>query len=262
MHPSSPKRRPALAEAVTRQAKSAVRRLVRQFGFDLVRLNPTSRTRIFREKKITLLLDVGANTGQYAQMVRANGYAGRIVSFEPLTDAFRELTRAASSDEAWQCKQIALGDMDGTAQLNVWSDSRISSLLRLSKPELEANQEWWPIGVEDVPVRRLDSLKSELLQASDAVYLKMDVQGSELPILHGAKSTLAQVRAIEAELTFAPMYEGQALIHEVLSYLYDAGFYLVWIERVYETPCSGYLLQADGIFVRSEDGAPRPTRPS
>jgi len=47
---------------------------------------------------ITLLLDVGANTGMFAESLRLMGYKGRIVSFEPNPVDHAELAERASED--------------------------------------------------------------------------------------------------------------------------------------------------------------------
>ena len=42
------------------------------------------RMKLISLKEIDLIIDVGANIGQYATLIREYGYKGRISSFEPL----------------------------------------------------------------------------------------------------------------------------------------------------------------------------------
>ena len=77
---------------------------------------------------INVVLDVGANVGQYGTGLRNVGYTGRIVSFEPLSTEFKQLSAKATADGAWQSLNFALGDVDGSSEINVSSEyTQVSS---------------------------------------------------------------------------------------------------------------------------------------
>src|ERR1700747_2841378 len=56
---------------------------------------------LLREKGINLVLDVGANGGQFACEIREYGYQGRIVSFEPISSVHAQLVERAKGDRNW-----------------------------------------------------------------------------------------------------------------------------------------------------------------
>ena len=61
----------------------------------------------FLEKQsVSLVLDVGANVGQWANEIRESGYAKKIISFEPLSSAFSVLSSSCSKDNLWTCKKL------------------------------------------------------------------------------------------------------------------------------------------------------------
>ena len=65
-------------------------------GIEVVRARKNPNTMDFIENRgINLVLDVGANTGQFGHVARNRGYAGRIISFEPVKEAFTALENAA-----------------------------------------------------------------------------------------------------------------------------------------------------------------------
>jgi FkbM family methyltransferase len=208
------------------------------------------RQRVLEDSKPAVVLDVGANTGHFASTLRASGYGGRIVSFEPLPAPFAELARRSARDPAWECRRLALGDVDGSIDINVAANLCSSSALAMTELHLSGAPESRYIARERVPIARLDTVADELLPPGATAYLKLDIQGFELHALRGAERTLLHVEAIECELSLAPLYDGQPLFPAVVAWLDERGFDLIALERAFSHPVTGRLLQLDGLFVR------------
>lgn len=236
--------------------RTTIRGALRRRGFDIVRYDASHspdvrRARLIEERGIGLVLDVGANTGPSAHALRRAGYTGRIVSFEPQSAAYDVLEAACRSDAAWECRKLAVGAADGEAELHVSGNSSSSSLLDMEGEHLSAAPESRYVASERVAVRRLDSLRHDLVRPSDRVYLKLDVQGLELDALRGAEETLTQTSIVESELSLVPLYHGAPDLMEVVNYLADRGFNLLSLEPAFVDPHDGRLLQVDGLFARS-----------
>ena len=205
--------------------------------------------------QVDVVLDVGANSGQYATGLRRAAFKGRIVSFEPLSGPFSLLERKASKDPLWDCRQCGLGDFDGTISINVAGNAGASSSVL---PMLKSHQDAFPpanyIGTEDVLIRPLDSVAPEFLRPTDVAFLKLDVQGFEKQVIAGGKSTVNdRCIGMQLELSFLPLYEGDMLIHEALDLVYSLGYTLTGLLPGFTDIRNGRLLQADGIFFREDD---------
>jgi len=204
---------------------------------------------------VDVVLDVGANSGQYAADLRRADFEGRMVSFEPLTGPFSLLKARASKDPLWECRQYALGDCDGTIRINVAGNAGESSSVL---PMLKSHQDAFPpanyVGTEDVPIRQLDSVTAEILRPGEVAFLKIDVQGFEKQVLAGGKSMVSdRCVGMQLELSFTSLYEGSMLIREALDPAYSLGFTLTGMAPCFTNMRNGRMLQADGIFFREND---------
>ena len=210
------------------------------------------RSHVLKDLRVNVVLDVGANQGQYSRELRRSGYSGRVVSFEPLSAPFLELQRYVAGSSNHKCSQMALGNSDGTASIYVSENTFSSSLLPIRGESVKACPSSVCVGVETIQLRRLDSVRSDILQPSDRVHLKLDTQGTEADVLLGARETLDQVVTIELEMSLAPLYENQLLMPQMFEMLRELGFRCVWIERAFTDPVSGHALQVDGLILRRE----------
>jgi len=206
--------------------------------------------------EIDLILDVGANRGQYAQSIRWGGYEGNIVSFEPLKDAYSSLKKASCRDRKWAvAERMAIGERDSTTAINVAKNSLSSSILNICPNHLAAAPESRYIGSERVPLRRLDTVAPGYFPGHKRLFLKMDVQGYERQVLDGATGILGWLTGIQMELSFVTLYEGQPLFPDMLQVMRTLGFELHGIMPEFADCQTGRLLQADGVFCKT-GGAP------
>jgi FkbM family methyltransferase len=233
-----------------------VQSVLGRLGYELRAQRPPAedlrREKLLASEGIDLVLDVGANVGQYGERLRLSGYRGRIVSFEPLAKAFGELERRAAGDPGWETIRVALGDADGEAEINVAGNSFSSSLLPMGPRHLQSAPESAYIGRENVPTARLDSVWDRVVAGAERPWLKLDVQGYEMNVLAGVGSRLDAIRVVQAELALEPLYDGDVPWRELVHWLEQRGFALAGLEPGFEDPESGRMLQFDGIFVRGQ----------
>ncbi|MGH2873953.1 MAG: FkbM family methyltransferase [Solirubrobacteraceae bacterium] len=211
------------------------------------------RARVLERLEVDLVLDVGANAGQYGVELRGHGYQGTIVSFEPGSAAFAELVSASAADGRWHVRRLALGTRPGSATLNIAAnDGKSSSLLAQRGYTFGTTSSMGYVGAEEVELTTLDAVAGELIGDRDRALLKLDVQGFELAVLEGGSGALAQILAIETELALLGLYEDHAGWREVCDRMRDAGFELFALDPGYSDWESGRLVEMDALFVRAE----------
>jgi FkbM family methyltransferase len=242
--------------------KRLLKRTARSMGVELTRYVPeaseTARIQaLLAGYQIDLVLDVGANTGQYAQLLREGGYRGKIVSFEPLASAHQELIQNSRSDPSWViAPKVAIGAEAGEAVIHVSENSVSSSLLPMLPRHLSAAPESRYQSTEIVTVAPLDLVARDHIDLSSRIYLKADTQGYEGQVLKGASLTLGKARVIQLELSLLPLYSGQPLFVDMIEKLRGLGFELFSVLPGFTEPGTGRLLQFDGIFTRREERQP------
>ena len=206
---------------------------------------------ILEAYEISVILDVGANHGQYAQRVRQNGYQGRIVSFEPLSDIHALLIQNAVADPAWEiAPRAALTDRPGPLTIYRSAESDMSSPLQL-RPEMAKLLSRSVItGIEEVPTVRLEDVFHRHTRTDDRPFLKLDTQGYDMTILNDAKECLASLIGIQLELVLVPVYEGEPEWRTVIDRLASFGFTPILFMPGYFNRRIARLISMDGIFVR------------
>lgn len=204
--------------------------------------------------RIEVVLDVGANVGQFGESLRGLGFQGKIISFEPIADAASELQRRARQDPDWEVHQIGLGDFDGPATINVARDSVFSSLLPATDYMTQRFEGHGSVvRTETVQIRKLDTLMGDRLNGVDRLrlMLKLDTQGYDLHVVRGAQTLMNAVALLQAELSVVPIYEGMPPCWEAIQAFMHLGFKPAAMYPVTLSADGAHIIEFDFVFSRS-----------
>ena len=207
---------------------------------------------MLKTNKVNLIFDVGANAGQFGVLLREIGFDGKIISFEPLSDAREILLNISKNDPLWQIAlQTAIGEENGKIEIQIARNSYSSSVLDILDTHVNAAPDSKYIGKEKVALRTLDSIASDYMDSNSIAFIKIDTQGYETQVMNGAKKLMSQIVGLQVEISLVPLYKGQCLFDEMLKKLKNDGFELWSISTVFSDPNTGQLLQVDATFFRT-----------
>lgn len=120
------------------RVKKTVKELCRCCGVDVRRTLPYGPFEWLRDWNIRTILDVGANTGQFARRLHRALPGARIYSFEPLTECFEQLKSTVDDVSGFRAFNFALGQTNGETQIHHNEASACSSLLPLGELHKQA----------------------------------------------------------------------------------------------------------------------------
>lgn len=189
---------------------------------------------------VKVVVDVGANGGQWTASARSHFPNAHFHLFEPSTECMRRLLCALGEDPAVTLNQVALGRSEGTATL--FSDTSGSGLASLTRREIDH------LGVhmdltEEVRVETLDHYaRSKGLTTIDV--LKIDVEGHELDVLEGAAEILRRTNVVEFEFGGTDI-DTRTYFRDYWRLLHPVGFTIFRISPVGLLPVTEYKEAAE-----------------
>lgn len=208
--------------------------------------------------EIDCVLDVGAHDGEFARFLRDLGYQGEIISFEPVKATFERLCAAFASDPHWRGLNAALGTESGVRTMNIYTGSVFNSFLPPSEfGRARFDDLACPMRSEAVTVRRLDDVIDEQLawRPTSRMFLKMDTQGWDLPVLEGAGERRDAILALQTEVSVKPIYDGMTGFSETIGRIGELGFELTGMFPVARDTDKLRLVELDCVMMRRPGGA-------
>lgn len=178
-----------------------------------------------------IIIEAGAFKGDDTIKMAQAWPQGTIYAFEPMPEIFAQLYSNTQAYDNIYPVQLALGDRTGTAQF--WPSehptkkgafTQASSLLPPKERLTWSNIPFAaPIAVQTITLASWAC--KEQLEHID--FLWLDVQGYELPVMQASEAFITTITLIYTEVHFVEAYKGQALYHEVKTWLELIGFTLI-----------------------------------
>jgi FkbM family methyltransferase len=198
------------------------------------------------DRGIDMVLDVGANIGQFGSELRAKGYRGKIKSFEPVAAVYRTLADNTATDAEWETYNYALGTEAGSAEIHVAESTVFSSIRASTQAATRFAATAAAASTETIEVRRLDDVCHAM---SGNVLLKIDTQGFEQQVLQGGRSVLPMMKGVLMELPIIHLYEATWRFHEAVAFMDDAGFVPAQVRPVnFHSTDTVSLVEVDCLF--------------
>lgn len=216
--------------------KSKVKELLLTKGIHIGRSINTNESRLILDSinrnRILNVMDIGANTGQFAIKLLHGGFNGNLHSYEPDPTVFDKLNKHTENFNLWKTFNEAILGPERNGDSEVL---KISSNTGLSSSFLEPTQNLYDIYShvkfnENVEVRIID-LNSALTRFPEGnILIKADVQGSEKEIFMSINlKKHRNIKAIALEISHIQIYHGEWKIEDCLNYFAVNGFVLTAI---------------------------------
>ena len=183
--------------------------------------------RMLTHYDVKVIFDVGANTGQFALSMREIGFAGTIISFEPVREQFLALKEKSKGDPLWRIENFALGSVEQRREINLTAQTVFASFMEPTTVETpQFADKNVVVGKQEVEIRRFDRFVAEAGHdlVKQPFFLKTDTQGFDKEVLEGAGEVLSAAAMLMSEVSCIPIYRDALPMAEMQAFLYAKGF--------------------------------------
>ncbi len=227
-----------------------VKKYLNRRGYDIKYYHPHLDT-LLKNLDVQIVLDIGANDGQFAEDIHTRLPKAYIYSFEPLKDCFEKLNIRMKEAAHFKSFNIALGDSEGAMEINRNSFSPSSSIL----PMDELHKKLYPKSAESrketIRIKKLDSFSHELI-LNKAYLVKLDVQGYEDKAIKGGSEIIKNASLVLVETSFKTLYKGQPLFDDIYTLMKNLGFSYYGNHGQHWNMKTNELIYEDALFVKTK----------
>jgi len=196
------------------------------------------------------ILDVGSNYGWFFHCWKDWCPEARIHAFEPRVEAAQKSIELYGNDTELTVNQLAVGDKPGQAEFNVFEGSKVASSF------LKHDQKTWDavaFGTGEVTTRQVSVITIDDYCSGhgiDSIYLmKIDVQGFEMNVLHGAEKSLSFIDHVFVESGIQSLYQEAPNFTDVFRFMKNHDYHLMGMRTWHRG--NHVLMETDMLFRRN-----------
>ena len=177
--------------------------------------------------KIERVIDLGANSGQFALKLLNSGFTGSIQSYEPDPIVLSRLLKSSYKHLDWRVENFAVvGIKDSSQKIKLYRSSNAGYSSSIRKPTKLLTETYTHVKFRkpiEVETTNLCKILSEVENVP--IFIKADVQGSERDIFQDLDfQSHLNIKGVILEVSHFEIYEGEWLINEAFNFFIQAGF--------------------------------------
>lgn len=238
--------------------KKKIKKAFKFFGYDLVKLkgglglgtSENELIKILESVKTDLVLDIGANKGQFAMSLYNYGYTNKVLSFEPLSSIYGLLKSNSKENNLWNVyDRCCVGDKEEMIDINISNLAGNSSILDIKSTKFNVPESHY---VENEKVKQITLATlndNKFIKKAKSIFVKMDIQGYEHYVLSKLSDVNYSINGFYLELSLVNLYDKQEDYLYICNQLKDFGYDLIYIEP--EFIKSNRMVQFNGVFLHN-----------
>lgn len=203
-----------------------------------------------QNRGLDTVLDIGANTGQFANLIHKILPKAQIISFEPIKGCYQQLVENTKNINV-KAFNFALGDVEEQQQINISAHTPSSSLLNMADLHTEVFAGTNFVEKETISIKKLDDIFTDL-QVDGKFMVKVDVQGFEDRVIKGGLETFKKADCVLIETSFVELYKGQLLFDGIYQLLISLGFEFKGNYTQTKNKEDGSIIYAESFFVNTK----------
>ncbi len=238
------------------RARSVVKRGLARLGIDVKRVGSFAQTGGIgvmstfladlhaRGLRCNVVLDVGANRGDWTRLAHSVFPEARFVLIEPQHEMAGYLDALCTPGSNCRWFEVGAGSTSGELTLTIWDDLVGSSFLT---PDRDGGDR--PTRV--VPIVTIDELLAREGYARPEL-VKLDIQGFELEALRGATGVFEVAEMFVMEVSLFEFLPDTPLLAEVVAFMEERDFVVYDVAGFARRELDGALGQLDLCFARRD----------